>query len=174
MLSVELFKASFFYILCAYYKVNLAYIVFRRFTARHVLLLAEMKLVVDLYKQMIAEGPSSSQNKLGTQSSCRHEDRKKLALLQPKQSLDESMEKKPQTSPSSSDKALDDIGQLRESYIVGGSAIGWNFITFSGSKQVYYGVSKESFRHSQKMMTDQSLPISTNILNDKKSDHRDH
>lgn len=35
------------------------------------------------------------------------------------------------------------------SCIIGGSAFGWNFITFSGSQPVYYGVTKESFRHSQ-------------------------
>lgn len=35
------------------------------------------------------------------------------------------------------------------SYIVGGSAFGWNFITFPGHKPVYYGPTKESFRASQ-------------------------
>lgn len=35
------------------------------------------------------------------------------------------------------------------SQIIGGSAFGWNFITFSGSEPVYYGVTKESFRSSQ-------------------------
>ncbi|CAI9764844.1 unnamed protein product [Fraxinus pennsylvanica] len=32
------------------------------------------------------------------------------------------------------------------SHIVGGSACGWNFITFHGSETVYYGRTKESFR----------------------------
>ncbi|KAJ7962167.1 Tumor necrosis factor receptor superfamily member 8 like [Quillaja saponaria] len=31
-------------------------------------------------------------------------------------------------------------------YVVGGSAFGWNFITFSGKEPVYYGVTKEQFR----------------------------
>lgn len=31
-------------------------------------------------------------------------------------------------------------------YIVGGSAFGWNFITFHGTKPEYYGRTKESFR----------------------------
>ncbi|KAI6707630.1 hypothetical protein NL676_010592 [Syzygium grande] len=35
------------------------------------------------------------------------------------------------------------------SYIVGGSAFGWNFITFPGHKPVYYGPTKESFRASR-------------------------
>lgn len=94
-----------------------------------------MKVMVNLYKQMIAEI---------------QQEEEQSDLLQPKQSLDESTEKKPQTPPFSSNKKLSEIGQPRESYIVGGSAIGWNFITFSGSKPVYYGVSKKSFRNTQK------------------------
>lgn len=31
-------------------------------------------------------------------------------------------------------------------YVVGGSAFGWNFVTFIGNKSVYYGRTKESFR----------------------------
>ncbi|KAK9178801.1 hypothetical protein WN943_027995 [Citrus x changshan-huyou] len=75
-----------------------------------------MKVMVNLYKQMIAEI---------------QQEEEQSDLLQPKQSLDESTEKKPQTPPFSSNKKLNEIGQPRESYIVGGSAIGWNFITFS-------------------------------------------
>ncbi|KAL3829653.1 hypothetical protein ACJIZ3_018455 [Penstemon smallii] len=33
-------------------------------------------------------------------------------------------------------------------YIVGGSAFGWNFITFHGTNAVYYGRTKEAFRAS--------------------------
>ncbi|KAF3441328.1 hypothetical protein FNV43_RR15242 [Rhamnella rubrinervis] len=32
------------------------------------------------------------------------------------------------------------------SYIIGGSAFGWNFITYDGKEPVYYGVTKESFQ----------------------------
>lgn len=94
-----------------------------------------MKVMVNLYKQMIAEI---------------QQEEEQSDLLQPKLSLDESTEKKPQTPPFSSNKKLNEIGQPRESYIVGGSAIGWNFITFSGSKPVYYGASKKSFQNTQK------------------------
>lgn len=31
-------------------------------------------------------------------------------------------------------------------YIVGGSAFGWNFVTFHGTKPEYYGRTKDSFR----------------------------
>jgi len=35
---------------------------------------------------------------------------------------------------------------LPGTYVVGGSAFGWNFITFSGKEPVYCGRSKEEFR----------------------------
>ncbi|WVZ07789.1 hypothetical protein V8G54_021135 [Vigna mungo] len=35
---------------------------------------------------------------------------------------------------------------LPGTYVVGGSAFGWNFITFSGKDPVYCGRSKEEFR----------------------------
>lgn len=47
-------------------------------------------------------------------------------------------------SSTGSEKLHTDNGQ--GSYIVGGSAFGWNFITFEGKEPVYYGVTKESFR----------------------------
>ena len=34
-------------------------------------------------------------------------------------------------------------------YVVGGSAFGWNFITFAGKESVYYGRTKEQFRSAQ-------------------------
>ncbi|KAJ0052346.1 hypothetical protein Pint_00417 [Pistacia integerrima] len=37
-------------------------------------------------------------------------------------------------------------GERQGSCIVGGSAFGWNFITFAGTQPVYYGVTKELFR----------------------------
>ncbi|XP_028770302.1 uncharacterized protein LOC114727752 [Neltuma alba] len=37
-------------------------------------------------------------------------------------------------------------GQPQGTYIVGGSAFGWNFITYSGKEAVYYGLTKEQFR----------------------------
>lgn len=37
----------------------------------------------------------------------------------------------------------------RGTFLVGGSAFGWNFITYTGEKPVYYGLTKESFRTAQ-------------------------
>ncbi|XP_061371579.1 uncharacterized protein LOC133314151 [Gastrolobium bilobum] len=40
-------------------------------------------------------------------------------------------------------------GQAQGTYIVGGSAFGWNFITFLGKEPVYYGRTKEQFRSAK-------------------------
>ena len=37
-------------------------------------------------------------------------------------------------------------GWAHGTYVVGGSAFGWNFITFPGGKATYYGVTKGTFR----------------------------
>ncbi|KAH6780584.1 hypothetical protein C2S52_011821 [Perilla frutescens var. hirtella] len=51
------------------------------------------------------------------------------------------------------DPLLDDVmavppadSQVQGTYIVGGSAFGWNFITYCSSNAVYYGRTKEAFR----------------------------
>lgn len=40
--------------------------------------------------------------------------------------------------------------QTSSTYVIGGSAFGWNFITFPVANSIYYGRSKEQFR-SDKM-----------------------
>ncbi|KAL5744620.1 hypothetical protein ACOSQ2_027736 [Xanthoceras sorbifolium] len=89
----------------------------------------QMELMVVLYKQMIEHRPSAGENLLGRRFSGGREEGK------------ESLKEKSETTP-------DKVGQRRESYVVGGSVFGWNYITFLGSKPVYYGVTKESFRSS--------------------------
>lgn len=44
-------------------------------------------------------------------------------------------------------------GQISGAYIVGGSAFGWNFITFMSRDPVYYGVSKEVFREKNPIVS---------------------
>lgn len=39
-----------------------------------------------------------------------------------------------------------ETGKLQGTYVVGGSAFGWNFITFPSTKVIYYGRTKEGFR----------------------------
>ncbi|KAL6322634.1 hypothetical protein AAG906_015320 [Vitis piasezkii] len=49
-----------------------------------------------------------------------------------------------------SEKQRPEDGWAQGTYVVGGSAFGWNFITFPGSKPAYYGVTKETFRAAAK------------------------
>ncbi|KAH7557645.1 hypothetical protein JRO89_XS11G0195900 [Xanthoceras sorbifolium] len=128
---------------------------FRNCKAAHEIRI-QMKLMVDLYKQMIAEtdqhetfvsahSPLAGDNLLGKHFSGGHQEGKKSGMPQPKQTLEESLEKKPQTPHFCSEKK-----QHWGSYVVGGSVSGWNFITFLGGKPIYYGITKESFRRSHK------------------------
>lgn len=41
-------------------------------------------------------------------------------------------------------QTVDDL--VQGTYIVGGSAFGWNFVTYPGTKPIYYGRTKECFR----------------------------
>ncbi|XP_022959506.1 uncharacterized protein LOC111460466 [Cucurbita moschata] len=47
-------------------------------------------------------------------------------------------------------------GQTSGTYIVGGSAFGWNFIAFTGTEPVYYGVTKEEFRKKNPIVSSES------------------
>lgn len=55
-------------------------------------------------------------------------------------------ENKPVISGHVSEKQQPEEGKMQGTYIVGGSAFGWNFITFPASTAVYYGRTKEAFR----------------------------
>ena len=47
-------------------------------------------------------------------------------------------------------------GQISGSYVVGGSAFGWNFIAFTGTEPVYYGITKEVFREKNPIDSSES------------------
>ena len=97
---------------------------------------------MELYKQMTAEklsttnwktAPNSGENGVG---------------LKPQEQLHDIAD---QTRPGQvfakpSEKQQAEHGQNQGTHIVGGSAFGWNFITFTGSMPIYYGRTKESFR----------------------------
>jgi hypothetical protein len=103
---------------------------------------AELKLLMELYKQMTAEklsttnwktAPNSGENGVG---------------LKPQEQLHDTAD---QTRPGHvfaklSEKQQAEHSQNQGTHIVGGSAFGWNFITFTGSMPIYYGRTKESFR----------------------------
>ncbi|KAL2478768.1 hypothetical protein Fot_47782 [Forsythia ovata] len=95
-----------------------------------------MKVMMDLYKEMTAESiklercNNVPRNIEDEQKPKEHKKRAKLAEIS--------------TPDGTLNKPSDQL-QVG-SYIVGGSAFGWNFVTFHGSKAVYYGRTKESFR----------------------------
>ncbi|KAM6584825.1 hypothetical protein CsatB_011827 [Cannabis sativa] len=83
----------------------------------------QLKQVVELFKQVISEA-NSSWKKNG-----------------------QNQQEKPQNvSSDQQEKAQPESGEIKGTYVVGGSAFGWNFITFTSTDPVYYGMTKESFR----------------------------
>lgn len=110
--------------------------------------------MVDLYKQMIAETEQaekfiSEHKPMAADSFFRNSS---SAGLEAKQKPDIHQAQQWSYNPfdySSLDKSSSTTGD-RQSYVVGGSVFGWNYITYLGDKSVYYGVTKESFRSSQK------------------------
>ena len=102
-----------------------------------------MKLLVELYKQMTAETVSIEKYNTAPGSQPLPGEtgmKQKPAVFS---------ENKTFQSSSVSKKQQSEDGEAPGTYIVGGSAFGWNFITFTGNKPVYYGVTKESFRSAQ-------------------------
>ncbi|PON51717.1 hypothetical protein PanWU01x14_214170 [Parasponia andersonii] len=69
-------------------------------------------------------------------------------LLQPRHTKQKFIESVSSETSISSDKKINIGSQIEGSYTVGGSVSGWNFITFGGSKPVYYGVKRDSYRSS--------------------------
>ncbi|KAI3444556.1 hypothetical protein Pfo_001221 [Paulownia fortunei] len=93
-----------------------------------------MKLLMDLYRDMTEQSIKMEKCSNGDiydgQKPVEHQQDVKPAENPPQDGVP--------TKPSDN--------QVQGTYIVGGSAFGWNFITFHGSKAVYYGQTKEAFR----------------------------
>ncbi|KAK4770327.1 hypothetical protein SAY87_030859 [Trapa incisa] len=103
-----------------------------------------MKILMDLYKQLVTEttfigkctnipeGLAKTAEARGSQQArdCKSTDQTSVKLSENKQHTE---------------------GVGNGQSLVGGSAFGWNFVTFpvSGSEPVYYGITKESFRAAQ-------------------------
>lgn len=101
----------------------------------------KMKIVMDLYKEMTAEiSTHKRQNVSGeTQDGSGKPPNERVFTRQP--------ENKPRFSASISQNQKTEDSRPEGTFIVGGSAFGWNFVTFPGSdKSTYYGRTKESFR----------------------------
>ncbi|XP_075494289.1 uncharacterized protein LOC142531903 [Primulina tabacum] len=100
-----------------------------------------MKVMMDLYQEIAADSsPLEKCSTVPNDSSGDTRDGQKPVELQ-------------ENAKSAENIPLDGEGptiisdhQDQGTYIVGGSAFGWNFVTFIGNKSVYYGRTKESFR----------------------------
>ena len=99
--------------------------------------------MVELYKEVIAEADFLGKNNV-TESQPLSGERKDGQNQQEKLQNVTSEDRVP--SGITSEKLQPEVGEIKGTYVVGGSAFGWNFITFSGKEPVYYGVTKESFR----------------------------
>ncbi|CAK7337305.1 unnamed protein product [Dovyalis caffra] len=123
---------------------------FQNCKAAHELQL-QMKLVMDLYSQMTT-ATELGKSVQGKQLSDRQQDG---GIQLPKQASDISAE------TFNSQMKSDDVLKIRGSYVVGGSDCGWKFITWAGSRPVYYGVTKESRRNTLKKSETGGVPIAT-------------
>ncbi|KAI3449186.1 hypothetical protein Pfo_005851 [Paulownia fortunei] len=107
-----------------------------------------MKLFMDLYKDMIAE--SFKLEKCSNQPDYSSPD-----ILDGPKPMEHQQDVKPaENSPQDGASTEPSDHQVEGTYIVGGSAFGWNFITFHGSKAVYYGQTKEAFRATNAKSTE--------------------
>ncbi|MBA0611145.1 hypothetical protein Godav_011849 [Gossypium davidsonii] len=111
-----------------------------------------MKLLVELYKQVMAEtvpiekcNNAAVNQPVPSESGMKQNPEEQPQLVKPAISSENNAFR----SSSVLDKQQSENGEAPGSYIVGGSAFGWNFITFTGNKSVYYGVTKELFRSAQ-------------------------
>ncbi|KAJ6344168.1 hypothetical protein OIU76_005817 [Salix suchowensis] len=105
----------------------------------------KLKLLMELYKQMTEEKVSTTKWKIPPNSS------ENGVGLKPQEQLQETADKSQpgQVLSKPSEKQQAEHSENQRTHIVGGSAFGWNFITFPGSKPIYYGRTKELFRAAQ-------------------------
>ncbi|GLT79628.1 hypothetical protein SLA2020_511100 [Shorea laevis] len=111
-----------------------------------------MELLMELYNQMPAETVSSEKQKevLESQPLAGVTGPGQKPQEQPQVVKPEPSENKTSHSAFVSAKQQQpEDKDTQGTYIVGGSAFGWNFVTFSGNATVYCGVTKESFRSTQ-------------------------
>lgn len=124
-----------------------------------------MKLLMELYKEITADTVSIGKSKNVTESQPlsgeNPEGQKPQLQLQDLKPTTEQPQTETVVSKSSESKPLLGVASEKHTaeddqiqipgpgtYVVGGSAFGWNFITYLGNESVYYGVTKEAFRTS--------------------------
>lgn len=120
-----------------------------------------MKVLKELYEKITAETVSISKGKnVAEGQSLSGENQNDQKPQEQPQDLKPTMEQPKQDkayAKASENKFFSSIaperrgaedGQIDGTYVIGGSAFGWNYITYLGDEPVYYGVTKESFRTS--------------------------
>ncbi|GMY09188.1 UV excision repair protein RAD23 homolog [Fagus crenata] len=100
----------------------------------------QMKLLVELHKEITAETISFGKSKNVPEG--QNQDGQKPQEQPP--TTEQPHPDKVFSKPSEKQRAED--GRSQGIHIVGGSAFGWNFVTYSAKEPVYYGETKESFR----------------------------
>ncbi|KAL8227904.1 hypothetical protein R6Q57_015488 [Mikania cordata] len=112
----------------------------------------QMKVLMKLYEEMISE-PNTMDKSKTTIADNSIDDQKKstnVKLPEPPSEKEKTVIRK----PSEERPATIEEVAAHGSYIVGGSAFGWNFITYASSKlTAYYGRSKEDFRAANPIPT---------------------
>ncbi|KAL6565938.1 hypothetical protein OROHE_004993 [Orobanche hederae] len=99
-----------------------------------------MKLLIDLYKDMITESV-----KLETRN--HPPDYSSRGIPNGPRPLEHRQDVKPTANSPQNGGPVELSGHLAKgTYIIGGSAFGWNFITFNSNQAVYYGRTREAFR----------------------------
>ncbi|MCE2056219.1 hypothetical protein HAX54_044283 [Datura stramonium] len=111
----------------------------------------QLNLLMDLYKEVMEEtiNPEAAKDAPGAQNaSVDMKDGEKASEQQKDMQPPPGNVASPKPEGDSSQKQqAEDAGvQGTGTYVVGGSAFGWNFITYTSGKVTYYGRSKESFR----------------------------
>ncbi|KAJ8541885.1 hypothetical protein K7X08_016751 [Anisodus acutangulus] len=105
----------------------------------------QLNLLMDLYKEVMEEtiNPEAAKDapvniKDGEKPSEQQKDMKPPP--------ENGASAKPEGDSSQKQQAAEDGVQVTGTYVVGGSAFGWNFITYTTGKAIYYGRTKEAFR----------------------------
>ncbi|KAJ0837223.1 hypothetical protein HanRHA438_Chr16g0775871 [Helianthus annuus] len=112
----------------------------------------QMKVLMKLYEEMTSETNTMEKCKT-TMADHSVDDRKKSTDVKPPEPPLEK-EKTVIRKPSEERPATVEEVVSHGSYIVGGSAFGWNFITYPSTKlTAYYGRSKEDFRAANPIPT---------------------
>ncbi|KAK7243313.1 hypothetical protein RIF29_38106 [Crotalaria pallida] len=102
----------------------------------------QLKILMNLYDNLKAD-IGKSRNMLNGQNV---DHKTTQEQLQAERAFARSSEIKLTSPVSGLQKLPTEDCQTHGTYVVGGSAFGWNFITFSGNEPVYYGRTKEQFR----------------------------